>query len=483
VGPGGWGVAQDEPLQELAGMTGRSASTRPEARAEERERAQRLRAAALCVVVQAERPHDLPEDEPLLVWRLEAAHEHRGLRGPQFARRRRDEQAGQRSRTGSDAAPAEAYPSAVADMAMPLEVEEPLPQLRRRVDPPHAPAAADPAVNIASAAVQPDGGQRDEAPSAPTAALGLGSASGRAGAAAVLPPSALLAGASPSRTWPTSSAPTSASPGSASLSGEPASSAAASVALSSSAPASSAAPSTTAMGPAPLASAVAPAAPSAPQGAQRLPVQPEAGRKVAAGPLPVDRAYRVASERLLAHCGALPAVVVVTEAGSHTAGQGTLVGCLTDLAAALAAATHEPVLLVDACFDGNGLTHRFDQAGAFGLGELLLAKRAARQVCLDTAVAGVRLLPRGLLDERQWFRAAPERFAEVAAELRASHRLVLVHLAAETAPYARYFLQAADATLLAASLLRTTRPALLRAVQHLQRAAAPRPACLLLDAA
>ncbi len=180
--------------------------------------------------------------------------------------------------------------------------------------------------------------------------------------------------------------------------------------------------------------------------------------------------------------------------GQLTVGQGAIVWIcptgseplsdhLVELASALAEGCDGEILLVDANFQSASLTRRFNLGEKSGLADVLAKKLAAHAAGHETAVARVRVLPKGGdAVGRAARRANEEEWKSLLAGLKERYRYVLIDAPGVEEPHCLPLAKAADATFVAIALDHTPRETVQEALEHLHLHKARVAGCVITDA-
>jgi Mrp family chromosome partitioning ATPase len=206
---------------------------------------------------------------------------------------------------------------------------------------------------------------------------------------------------------------------------------------------------------------------------------PEQPAKTEPSPYPIGELYRQLRQNVLAHVSTCPAAMAwICPTGSEP-----LADHLVELASALAEACDGEVLLVDANFHSAALTKRFNLSEKHGLAEILTKKLAAHAAGHETAVARVRVLPKGGdAVGRASRRASEEEWKSLLAGLKERYRYVLIDAPGVEEPHCLPLAKAADATLVAVALDHTPRETVQEALEHLYLHKARVAGCVVTDA-
>jgi Mrp family chromosome partitioning ATPase len=196
-------------------------------------------------------------------------------------------------------------------------------------------------------------------------------------------------------------------------------------------------------------------------------------------PYPVGELYRQLRKNVLAQVTASPAAMAwICPTGSEP-----LAEHLVGLASALAETCDGEILLVDANFQSSALTKRFNLNEKHGLADLLTKKLAAQAAGHETAVARVRVLPKGGDGtSRASRRASEEEWKSLLAGLKERYRYVLIEAPGVEEPHCIPLSKAADATFIAVALDHTPRETVQEALEHLHLHRARVAGCVVTEA-
>jgi Mrp family chromosome partitioning ATPase len=196
-------------------------------------------------------------------------------------------------------------------------------------------------------------------------------------------------------------------------------------------------------------------------------------------PYPVGELYRHLRKNVLTQVTASPAAMAwICPTGSEP-----LAEHLVGLASALAETCDGEILLVDANFQSSALTKRFNLNEKHGLADLLTKKLAAQAAGHETAVARVRVLPKGGDSaSRASRRASEEEWKSLLAGLKERYRYVLIEAPGVEEPHCIPLSKAADATFVAVALDHTPRETVQEALEHLHLHRARVAGCVVTEA-
>lgn len=155
---------------------------------------------------------------------------------------------------------------------------------------------------------------------------------------------------------------------------------------------------------------------------------------------------------------------------------------LVELASALAESCEGEVLLVDANFHAGALTRRFNMAEKSGLADVLAKKIQAHGAGHETAVARVRVLPKGAETARTSRPSSDAEWKSLLTSLKERYRYVLVDAPGVEEPHCLSLAKAADAAFLAIALDHTPRETVQEALEHLHLHKARVAGCVITNA-
>jgi Mrp family chromosome partitioning ATPase len=194
------------------------------------------------------------------------------------------------------------------------------------------------------------------------------------------------------------------------------------------------------------------------------PQPPDKPDKAEPSAYPVSELYRQVRQNVLGQLAVGQAAIVwISPTGSEPLGDH-----LVELASALAEGCDGEILLVDANFQSASLTRRFNLGDKSGLADVLAKKLAAQAAGHETAVARVRVLPKGGdAAGRASRRANEEEWRTLLAGLKERYRYVLIDAPGVEEPHCLPLAKAADAAFVAIALDHTPRETVQEALEHL----------------
>jgi len=201
--------------------------------------------------------------------------------------------------------------------------------------------------------------------------------------------------------------------------------------------------------------------------------------KAVPSPYPVGELYRQMRQSVLSQLSTTHgAMVWICPTGSEP-----LSDHLVELAGALAEGCEGEVLLVDANFHSAALTRRFNLGEKTGLADVLAKKLSPQGAGHETAIARVRVLPKGSdAVGRASRRASEEEWKTLLAGLKERYRYVLIDAPGVEEPHSLPLAKAADATFVAIALDHTPRETVQEALEHLHLHKAHVAGCVITDA-
>jgi Mrp family chromosome partitioning ATPase len=205
----------------------------------------------------------------------------------------------------------------------------------------------------------------------------------------------------------------------------------------------------------------------------------EKAEKTEPSAYPVGELYRQLRQNVLAQLSVGEAAVVwISPTGSEP-----LSDHLVELASALAEGCDGEILLVDANFQSAALTRRFQLSEKSGLTDVLAKKVAAHAAGHETAVARVRVLPKGGdAAGRASRRANEEEWKSLLAGLKERYRYVLIDAPGVEEPHCLPLAKAADAAFVTIALDHTPRETVQEALEHLHLHKARVAGCVVTEA-
>ncbi len=201
--------------------------------------------------------------------------------------------------------------------------------------------------------------------------------------------------------------------------------------------------------------------------------------KALPSPYPVGELYRQLRQNVLGHLAPGQAATVwICPTGSEP-----LSDHLVELASALAEGCDGEILLVDANFQAASLTRRFNLGDKSGLADVLAKKLAAHAAGHETAVARVRVLPKGGdAVGRASRRANEEEWRSLLAGFKERYSYVLIDAPGIEEPHCLPLAKAADAAYVAIALDHTPRETVQEALEHLHLHKARVAGCVITEA-
>jgi Mrp family chromosome partitioning ATPase len=197
------------------------------------------------------------------------------------------------------------------------------------------------------------------------------------------------------------------------------------------------------------------------------------------GPYPVEEIYRELRRNLAA---ALPAGQACAMAWLSPTGSEDAAPHVIGLALALAESCDGEILLVDANFQSGMLTRHMALGGKPGLVEVLAKKLHAQAAAQETAMARLRILPRGGESSAGLARRVDEgEIQSLLAGLKSRYEFVLIDVPGVEQPHSLPLAKAADATVLVIALDYTPRETVQEALEVLQLHQARVAGCVLTD--
>ncbi len=196
-------------------------------------------------------------------------------------------------------------------------------------------------------------------------------------------------------------------------------------------------------------------------------------------PYPVGELYRQLRQNVLGNLAPGQAATVwICPTGTEP-----LSDHLVELASALAEGCDGEILLVDANFQAASLTRRFNLGEKSGLADVLAKKLAPHAAGHETAVARVRVLPKGGdTVGRASRRANEDEWRSLLAGLKERYRYVLIDAPGIEEPHCLPLAKAADAAFVAIALDHTPRETVQEALEHLHLHKARVAGCVITDA-
>jgi Mrp family chromosome partitioning ATPase len=207
---------------------------------------------------------------------------------------------------------------------------------------------------------------------------------------------------------------------------------------------------------------------------------PKTERPARSGPYPVHELYRDLRQNVL---GTLPSGQAAALAWISPTGTEDAAPHLIELALALAESSSGEVLLVDANLQSAALSRRLGLAEKPGLSEVLAKKLHAQAAGLETAMARIRVLPRGVVSAAQNSRRGDEaEWKTLLGSLKSKYQYVLIDAPGIEQPHCLPLVKASDAAFLVVGLDYTPRETIYEALEVLELQKARVAGCVLTDA-
>jgi Mrp family chromosome partitioning ATPase len=197
------------------------------------------------------------------------------------------------------------------------------------------------------------------------------------------------------------------------------------------------------------------------------------------GAYPISDLYRELRQNVLA---VLPPTLAASLAWISPTGSEEAATHLVELALSLAETASGEILLVDANFHSAALSRRLGLADKPGLAEVLAKKIHVQAAGVETAMARVRVLPRGSEISGSLRRSDPAEWRSLLASLKSRYQYVVVDAPGVEQPHCLPLAKAADATYLVIGLDYTPRETVHEAIETLDLNGVRVAGCVITDA-